>query len=108
MEAAPQRQVNLSPSWVRQRTDGEHSSGQHGASSHFQVRRHHDPHKTAPQITLQGHIMSLGTILLIVLILLLIGAIPSWPHSQSWGYGPSGGLGLVVLILVVLMVMGRI
>lgn len=52
--------------------------------------------------------MSLGTILLIVLILLLIGAIPSWPHSQSWGYGPSGGLGLVVLILVVLMVMGRI
>lgn len=52
--------------------------------------------------------MSLGTILLIVLILLLIGAIPSWPHSRSWGYGPSGGLGLVVLILVVLLVMGRI
>ena len=53
-------------------------------------------------------IMSLGTILLIVLVLMLIGAIPSWPHSKSWGYGPSGGLGLVVLILVVLLVMGRI
>ena len=52
--------------------------------------------------------MSIGTILLIVLIVLLIGAFPSWPHSQSWGYGPSGGLGLVVLILVVLLLMGRI
>jgi hypothetical protein len=52
--------------------------------------------------------MSLGTILLIVLILLLIGAIPSWPHSRNWGYGPSGGLGLVVVILVVLLLMGRI
>jgi hypothetical protein len=52
--------------------------------------------------------MSLGTILLIVLVLLLIGAIPSWPHSQSWGYGPSGGLGLVVIIVVVLLLMGRI
>ncbi len=52
--------------------------------------------------------MTLGTILLIVLILALIGAIPAWPHSRSWGYGPSGGLGLVVVILVVLLVMGRI
>lgn len=52
--------------------------------------------------------MSLGTILLIVLILLLIGAIPSWPHSRGWGYGPSGGLGLVVLILVVLLLLGKI
>ena len=52
--------------------------------------------------------MSIGTILLIILVLLLIGAIPSWPHSRSWGYGPSGGLGLLLLILVVLMVMGRI
>jgi hypothetical protein len=52
--------------------------------------------------------MSLGTILLIVLVLMLIGAIPSWPHSRSWGYGPSGGLGLVVVILLVLMLMGRI
>jgi hypothetical protein len=52
--------------------------------------------------------MSLGTILLIILILMLIGAFPSWPHSKNWGYGPSGGLGLVVIILVVLLLMGRI
>lgn len=52
--------------------------------------------------------MSLGTILLIILILLLIGAIPSWPHSRGWGYGPSGGLGLVVIILLVLLLTGRL
>lgn len=52
--------------------------------------------------------MSLGTILLIILIFMLIGAIPSWPHSRGWGYGPSGGIGLIVLILVVLLLMGRI
>ncbi|OOG58692.1 DUF3309 family protein [Polaromonas sp. C04] len=50
----------------------------------------------------------LGTILLIVLIVLLIGAIPSWPHSRSWGYAPSGGLGLVVIIVIVLLLMGRL
>lgn len=50
----------------------------------------------------------LGTLLLIVLILMLIGAIPSWPHSRNWGYGPSGGLGLVVIILIVLLLMGRL
>ena len=48
------------------------------------------------------------TILLIVLILLLLGAVPVWPHSRSWGYYPSGGLGLVLIILLVLMLMGRI
>jgi hypothetical protein len=52
--------------------------------------------------------MSLGTILLIVLILLLIGALPTWPHSRAWGYGPSGGLGLVLIIIIILLVMGRI
>ncbi len=52
--------------------------------------------------------MSLGTILLIVLILMLIGVFPAWPHSSGWGYGPTGGLGLVILILVVLLLMGRI
>jgi hypothetical protein len=51
--------------------------------------------------------MSLGTILLIVLILLLVGAFPSWPHSSSWGYGPSGVLGLVVVVLLVLLLTGR-
>jgi hypothetical protein len=52
--------------------------------------------------------MSLGTILLIVLVLMLIGAIPAWGHSRSWGYGPSGGLGVVLIIVVVLLLMGRI
>lgn len=52
--------------------------------------------------------MSLGTILLIVLILMLIGAIPSWPHSRSWGYAPSGALGLIVTIIVVLLLLGRL
>ena len=52
--------------------------------------------------------MSLGTILLIVLILMLIGVLPSWPHSRNWGYGPSGGLGLVMIILVILLLSGRI
>ena len=52
--------------------------------------------------------MTLGTILLIVLILLLVGAIPSWPHSKKWGYGPSGGLGLVVIILIILLLLGKI
>lgn len=52
--------------------------------------------------------MSLGTILLIVLILMLIGAFPTWSHSANWGYGPSGGLGLVVIILIVLLMTGRL
>ncbi|MBE0594449.1 MAG: DUF3309 domain-containing protein [Gemmatimonadales bacterium] len=52
--------------------------------------------------------MTLGTILLIVLILLLIGAIPTWPHSRAWGYGPSGGLGLILVILVILWLMGKV
>ncbi|SEB26417.1 DUF3309 family protein [Variovorax sp. YR216] len=52
--------------------------------------------------------MTLGTILLIVLILLLIGVIPSWPHSRSWGFAPSGVLGFVVLVVIVLLLLGRI
>ncbi len=52
--------------------------------------------------------MTLGTLLLVVVILLLIGAIPSWPYSRSWGYAPSGVLGAVVLVVVLLVVMGRI
>jgi hypothetical protein len=52
--------------------------------------------------------MSLSTILLIVLVLLLIGALPSWPYSSGWGYYPSGGLGLVLLVLLVLIVTGRL
>ena len=52
--------------------------------------------------------MSIATILLIVLIITLIGSFPRWPHSRSWGYGPSGGLGLVFVILLILLLMGRI
>ena len=52
--------------------------------------------------------MSLGTILLIVLVLILVGAIPSWPHSKSWGYGPSGALGLLLVVVIVLLLMGRL
>lgn len=50
----------------------------------------------------------LGTILLVILILLLLGALPTWPHSREWGYFPSGGLGLVVVILLILLLLGRI
>lgn len=51
--------------------------------------------------------MSLGTILLIVLILMLVGVLPTWPHSNSWGYGPSGGLGILVIVIVILVLTGR-
>jgi hypothetical protein len=50
----------------------------------------------------------LGTILLIILILFLIGALPTWPHSKNWGYVPSGGLGLVVLVILILVLLGKI
>lgn len=52
--------------------------------------------------------MSLGTILLIVLVLMLIGAVPSWPHSRAWGYGPSGGLGLALTVVIILLLLGRL
>jgi hypothetical protein len=76
---------------VRQRTD---------------PRRHGHQHRLHWRLRAEETAMGLGTILLIVLVLLLIGAIPSWPHSRNWGYGPSGGLGLVVVL--VLLLMGRI
>lgn len=47
----------------------------------------------------------LGTVLIVILILLLLGALPTWPHSRSWGYAPSGGLGLIVVILIILVLM---
>lgn len=52
--------------------------------------------------------MGLGTILLVILVLMLIGVIPAWPHSRSWGYAPSGLLGLVVVIVLILLLMGRL
>jgi hypothetical protein len=50
----------------------------------------------------------MGTILIVILVLVLVGALPTWPHSKSWGYYPSGGVGLILLILVILLLMGRI
>ena len=50
----------------------------------------------------------LGTILLIILILILIGALPTWPHSNAWGYYPSGGVGLILIIIIILLLMGRL
>lgn len=52
--------------------------------------------------------MSFGTILLIVVILMLLGAMPTWPHSRTWGYGPVGGLGLLLLVVIVLLGLGRL
>ena len=52
--------------------------------------------------------MTLGTVLLIVLVLVLLGVIPTWPHSKQWGYGPSGLLGVVLVIVLILLVMGRL
>jgi hypothetical protein len=52
--------------------------------------------------------MSVGTIVLILVVLLLLGAIPAWPYSRSWGYGPSGGLGLVLIVLLILLLLGHI
>lgn len=52
--------------------------------------------------------MSIGTILLILLILMLVGAIPTWPHSASWGYGPSGALGTILIVVLVLVLIGRL
>jgi len=52
--------------------------------------------------------MSIGTILLVILVLALLGVIPSWPHSRSWGYGPSGGVGLILVIVLILFLLGKI
>ena len=52
--------------------------------------------------------MSIGTILLVILVLALVGVIPTWPHSRQWGYGPSGGVGLILLIVLILFLLGRI
>jgi hypothetical protein len=54
------------------------------------------------------HGMSLGTILLIVLILILLGVFPTWPHSRAWGYGPSGAVGVILVVLLILVLMGRL
>ena len=53
-------------------------------------------------------LMTMSTLLIIVLLIILVGALPTWPHSRSWGYYPSGGLGLILLVVIVLLLMGRI
>lgn len=77
-------------------------------SSHCANQERHPAQLAILRGFLKGNFMSLATILLIVLVLMLIGAIPSWSHSKNWGYGPSGGLGLVVVVLLVLLLMGKI
>jgi hypothetical protein len=67
----------------------------------------HDPVAKAVNRAAEDRDM-LGTVLLVILILLLIGAVPAWPHSASWGYGPSGLLGVLVVVLLILLLMGRI
>jgi Protein of unknown function (DUF3309) len=52
--------------------------------------------------------MSIGTILLVILVLALLGVIPTWPHSREWGYGPSGGIGLILVIVLILFLLGKI
>jgi hypothetical protein len=71
-----------------------------------------EPHQTLAcethHILTDERFLKMSTILVVLLILFLVGALPHWGHSRNWGYGPSGGLGLIVLILVVLLLMGRI
>jgi hypothetical protein len=58
--------------------------------------------------TNKGKAMSLGTVLLVILILMLLGVLPVWPHARSWGYGPSGIVGVILVIIIVLLVLGRL
>jgi len=66
------------------------------------------PLSAQPQVKQRRSEMSVGTVLLVILVLALLGVIPTWPHSRSWGYGPSGALGVVLLIVLILFVLGKI
>jgi Protein of unknown function (DUF3309) len=57
---------------------------------------------------LKGNLMGIGTIILVILVLMLIGVFPTWPHSTNWGYAPTGGLGVILLVVLVLVLMGKI
>jgi uncharacterized membrane-anchored protein len=61
-----------------------------------------------PRRQTKEQVMSLGTILLIVLILMLVGVLPTWPHARSWGYGPSGIVGVILVVVLVMFLMGRL
>ena len=71
-------------------------------------QRKHEASATAPQRLETEKDMSIGMIVLIIVVLILVGAIPTWPHSRSWGYGPSGIVGVLLVILLVLLLMGKI
>jgi hypothetical protein len=64
--------------------------------------------RPAEHYEIKGETLMLGTILIIVVILMLVGTLPTWPHSRQWGYFPSGGLGLIFLILIILLLTGRL
>ena len=66
------------------------------------------PCPASPAHSGKGHTVTLGSILLIILIVLLVGSLPRWPHSVNWGYYPSGGVGLLLVIVIILLLMGRI
>jgi len=94
----------------RSRRDGE--LGQGAVPSVIYEELRHDSTAAAKNEWHIGHRLprednEMGTILIVILVLLLIGALPTWPYSRSWGYYPSGGVGLMVLILVILLLMGR-
>jgi Protein of unknown function (DUF3309) len=79
------------------------------ATSAFQTTEHlRDSSVSPPKGWVERGTVMLGTILIIVLILLLIGALPTWPYSTGWGYYPGGGLGLILIIVIVLVLVGRI
>jgi hypothetical protein len=65
-------------------------------------------HRPASAHFTRGAAMSIGTILLIVVVLMLVGALPTWPHARNWGYGPSGILGVILIIVLILFLMGRL
>lgn len=85
-------QLSYQPHWIHQNRDGYPYGRRDGGSDANQHNK----------------VMSIGTILLIVLVLLLLGAIPTWPHSRSWGYFPSGTLGLILVVLIILLLLGKI
>jgi hypothetical protein len=79
-----------------------------GASLRACFRHGRDQRTEAVAVNKKERVMSLGTILLIVLILILVGVLPTWPHARSWGYGPSGIVGVILVIVIVLFLMGRL
>jgi Protein of unknown function (DUF3309) len=87
--------------FVRFRIHSTRKNGTNGPLDRYEIDK-------IDKISRKGGSTMLSTILVVILILMLLGSLPTWGHSRNWGYGPSGGLGLVVLILVILLLMGRI